>query len=319
MKKVLVIEPGYTEYSTELNSLKKFDVKIVVSPLNSSRDELFKLATDADAILVREAKVDAELISKLTNCKVIVRYGVGVDNIDLKTAKANGIIVANVPDYGSEDVAEHAFSLMLSAARRIPSRNNAVKNGIWGVGQAEPMYRLKNKVLGVVGFGRIAKCFVHKASGLDFKSILVYDPYLSDDEALKYNVKKCELKDIFTESDYVSLHLPLNDNTRQIIDHSLLSLMKNTSILINTSRGGLINEAHLYQALLRKDIFAAALDVFDKEPVDVNNPLLKLDNVIATDHTAWFTDESVIELQYKAAMEIHRVFDGQEPINWVNK
>lgn len=319
MKKVLVIEPGYAEYSTELNLLKSFNTEIVVSPLNSSKEKLFSIAVDADAILVREAKVDAELISKLTKCKVIVRYGVGVDNIDLNAAKSKGIMVANVPDYGSEDVAEHAFSLMLSAARRIPSRNNAVKNGAWGVGQAEPMYRLKNKILGVVGFGRIAKCFVNKARGLDFKSIFVYDPYLSIDDALKYNVTKCELKDVFTESDYISLHLPLNENTKHIIDQRLLSLMKKSSILINTSRGGLINEEHLYKKLSEGDIFAAALDVFDKEPVDIRNPLLSLDNVIATDHTAWFTNESVTELQYKAAMEIYRVFDGQKPINWINK
>lgn len=319
MKKVLIIEPGYAEYSNELNVLSKFDVKLMIAPLGIDRNSLFEKAKLADAILVREAKIDEELISNLSSCKVIVRYGVGVDNINLEAAKAKGIYVANVPDYGSEDVAEHAFALMLSAARRIPSRNKAVRNGVWGVGQAEPMFRLKNKVLGIVGFGRIARCLAHKASGLDFNSVLVYDPYLSHEEAEKYHVRKCELKDLFSESDYISLHLPLNNETRHIVGADLLKIMKKTAILINTGRGGLVDENALYDALANNKIFAAALDVFEKEPVNHDSPLLGLDNVITTDHTAWFTEESVIELQQKAAMEIARVFEGQQPKHWLNK
>lgn len=317
--KVVVIEPGYADYEHELAILDKFTKEMQVVPLGTPDAEVIAAVKDADAIMVREAKVNEALINSLEKCKVIVRYGVGVDNIDLAAAKKRGIYVANVPDYGSEDVAEHAVALMLSAARRIPSRNNDVKQGVWGVGQAEPMYRLKNKVMGIVGFGRIARCFAKKVSGFEFSNILVFDPLLTEAEAQQLNVKKCALEDIFTESDYISLHVPLTEQTRHMVDQSLLAKMKPNAILVNTGRGGLINEDHLHDALKEGKIFAAALDVFEKEPLDISMPLVSLKNVITTDHTGWFTEESVIDLHQKAAYEVLRVLEGNEPINWVNK
>ncbi|WP_439839410.1 C-terminal binding protein [Aeromonas caviae] len=319
MKKIVVIEPGYADYVHELAILEKYASQIEVVRLGTPSAEVITSVRDADAIMVREAKVDEAIISNLEKCKVIVRYGVGVDNIDLEAAKKKGIYVANVPDYGSEDVAEHAVALMLSAARRIPSRSNDVKAGVWGVGQAEPLFRVTNKVMGIVGFGRIARCFAKKVSGFEFSNILVFDPLLTETEANELNVKKCELEDLFSESDFISLHVPLNEKTRHMVDHHLLSKMKRTAILINTGRGGIINEDHLYEYLRDGKIFAAALDVFDKEPLDITLPMVKLNNVITTDHTAWFTEESVIELHQKAAYEVLRVLEGQEPKNWVNK
>ena len=183
MKKIVVIEPGYLNYSAEENILQDWDPQFVVVPANASLEEKLRQVSNADAIMVREATVSRPMIEAMQQCRVIVRYGVGVDNIDSQAAKEKGIYVANVPDYGSEDVAEHALALLLAATRRIATRNRDVRDGQWGIGQREPMFRLAGKILGVVGFGRISRCFVQKASGIGFKRILVVDPLLTDKQA----------------------------------------------------------------------------------------------------------------------------------------
>ncbi|KZK78140.1 D-3-phosphoglycerate dehydrogenase [Pseudovibrio sp. W64] len=318
MKKIVVIEPGYLSYEEEETVLQQYNAKIVALPIGTDRSKIETEIIDADAVLVREAQVDAELISLMKRCQIVVRYGVGVDNIDLKAAKDKGIYVANVPDYGSEDVAEHAVSLMLSATRRIPSRDQDVRSGRWGVGQAEPMVRMAGKTLGIVGFGRIARCFAQKTEGLGFSRTLVADPALSVEAALEAGVDLVSLQTLCAEADFISLHAPLNAKTRHMIDAEVLGKMKPNAVLVNTGRGGLVDEDALHDALKNKKIFAAAIDVFEQEPVRKDHPLLTLPNTICTDHTAWFTEESVVELQHKAAVEVLRVFDGEQPKNWVN-
>ncbi|MDV7105139.1 C-terminal binding protein [Vibrio sp. TH_r3] len=318
MKKVVVIEPGYLDYTEEAKVLNFFDPQFTVLKIGTPKNQILKEVKDADAIMVREAIVDAEIIDAAQKCKVIVRYGVGVDNIDLNHAKNNGIYVANVPDYGSEDVAEHAISLMVSATRRVVTRDRDVHNGKWGIGQAEPIPRMGGKVLGVVGFGRIARCFTQKASGLGFCSTLVFDPALTLEQAEEAGVTKVELDTLVQEADFISLHAPLNENTHHMINETLIRQMKPMAVLVNTSRGGLVDELALFDALNENRIHAAGIDVFETEPVPLENPLLTLQNAICTDHTAWFTEESVVELQHKGAKEVLRVFEGSEPASWVN-
>jgi D-3-phosphoglycerate dehydrogenase len=165
MKKIVVIEPGYLNYSAEESILQNWDPQFVVVPANASLEEKLRQVSNADAIMVREATVSRPMIEAMQQCRVIVRYGVGVDNIDSQAAREKGIYVANVPDYGSEDVAEHALALLLAATRRIATRNRDVRDGQWDIGQREPMFRLAGKILGVVGFGRISRCFVQKHQG----------------------------------------------------------------------------------------------------------------------------------------------------------
>jgi len=318
MKKIVVLEPGYEHYEEEKSVLAAFNPEFIVVPKSASQDERASALAEADALMLREAPLPQEYIALLDKCQAIVRYGVGVDNVDLAAAKAKGIYVANVPDYGSEDVAEHALALLLAAARRITSRNTQVHQGAWNLGQAEPMFRLSGKVLGIVGFGRIARCLATKASGIGFKTILVCDPLLSDSDAQAAGVEKVSLEQLCQHADFISLHVPLSPKTRHLIGVEQLALMKPTTVLVNTSRGGLIDEAALYQALVDKRLFAAGLDVFEQEPVSLDHPLLSLPNVICTDHTAWFTEESVTELQRKAAQEVLRIFEGNKPLNWVN-
>lgn len=318
MKKIVVIEPGYLNYSAEENILQDWDPQFVVVPANASLEEKLRQVSNADAIMVREATVSRPMIEAMQQCRVIVHYGVGVDNIDSQAAKEKGIYVANVPDYGSEDVAEHALALLLAATRRIATRNRDVRDGQWGIGQREPMFRLAGKILGVVGFGRISRCFVQKASGFGFKRILVVDPLLTDEQASQAGVTRVNLDTLCREADFISLHAPLTPDTHHLIGEAELAKMKPSAVLVNTSRGGLIDEQALINALLQKRIFAAGLDVFESEPLSAKSPLLQMDNTLCTDHTAWFTEESVVELQSKAAHEVRRAFEGEHPLNWVN-
>ncbi|HFM0502580.1 TPA: C-terminal binding protein, partial [Escherichia coli] len=298
--------------------LQDWDPQFVVVPANASLEEKLRQVSNADAIMVREATVSRPMIEAMQQCRVIVRYGVGVDNIDSQAAKEKGIYVANVPDYGSEDVAEHALALLLAATRRIATRNRDVRDGQWGIGQREPMFRLAGKILGVVGFGRISRCFVQKASGFGFKRILVVDPLLTDEQASQAGVTRVNLDTLCREADFISLHAPLTPDTHHLIGEAELAKMKPSAVLVNTSRGGLIDEQALINALLQKRIFAAGLDVFESEPLSAKSPLLQMDNTLCTDHTAWFTEESVVELQSKAAHEVRRAFEGEHPLNWVN-
>ncbi|HCO1225607.1 TPA: C-terminal binding protein, partial [Escherichia coli] len=305
-------------YSAEENILQDWDPQFVVVPANASLEEKLRQVSNADAIMVREATVSRPMIEAMQQCRVIVRYGVGVDNIDSQAAKEKGIYVANVPDYGSEDVAEHALALLLAATRRIATRNRDVRDGQWGIGQREPMFRLAGKILGVVGFGRISRCFVQKASGIGFKRILVVDPLLTDKQASQAGVTRVNLDTLCREADFISLHAPLTPDTHHLIGEAELAKMKPSAVLVNTSRGGLIDEQALINALLQQRIFAAGLDVFESEPLSAKSPLLQMDNTLCTDHTAWFTEESVVELQSKAAHEVRRAFEGEHPLNWVN-
>ncbi|EBA5557206.1 C-terminal binding protein [Salmonella enterica] len=318
MKKIVVIEPGYLNYSAEESILQNWDPQFVVVPAKASLEEKLRQVSNADAIMVREATVSRPMIEAMQQCRVIVRYGVGVDNIDSQAAKEKGIYVANVPDYGSEDVAEHALALLLAATRRIATRNRDVRDGQWGIGQREPMFRLAGKILGVVGFGRISRCFVQKASGIGFKRILVVDPLLTDELASQAGVTRVNLDTLCREADFISLHAPLTPDTHHLIGEAELAKMKPSAVLINTSRGGLIDEQALINALLQQRIFAAGLDVFESEPLSAKSPLLQMENTLCTDHTAWFTEESVVELQSKAAHEVRRAFEGEHPLNWVN-
>lgn len=319
MKKIVVIEPGYRDYEEEKQGLAEFDPVFEIVKLGSTKEQVLAAVKDADAIMVREAVVDKDVIDAAEKCKAVVRYGVGVDNIDLAYAKSKNIKVANVPDYGSEDVAEHALALLMGATRRIVTRDEDVRNGKWGIGQDEPIPRIFGKNLGVLGFGRIAKCFITKAKGLGFKNIFVLDPVLTEEIAKENGIIKADLDTICRESDFISVHVPLLPSTRHMIDASKIALMKKMAVIVNAGRGGIIDERALAQALKEHRIFAAGIDTFEKEPVDTENELLKLKNTVVSDHNAWYTQESVIELQSKGAREVLRVLKGEDPLHWVNK
>lgn len=315
---IAILEPGYAAYDTEASVLAKQDVQIAtVAPETEAVPALQTL--DPVAILVRERTVDAAVIGACPNLKVVVRYGVGVDNIDLDYARTRGIYVANVPDYGAEtEVSEHALALYLAVQRRIPARDAEVRQGQWGIGQAALIPSRENATLGLIGCGKIGLKAAHKFRALGFSSVLVFDPYLPDAAASAADVRKVELADLCQTSDVISLHAPLTNETRHILDADHIALMKPTSVVINVSRGGLVDEAALAEALTEGRIFGAGIDVFEQEPINPDNPLLHSPNTIVSDHAAWYSERSVAVLQRNAAKEITRVLNGAQPRSWKN-
>ncbi len=314
---VAVLEPGYRDYEIERSILAEADAELV--PVPPERDTAASLSElDPVAILVREREVSAAHLAAAGKLKAIVRYGVGVDNIDLEAARRRRIYVANVPDYGADEVSDHALALYLAVARRIVSRDRQVREGQWNLGQAEPIHPARGATLGIVGFGRIARRALEKFRVLGFARVLVADPGLTAEEAAGHGVDLADLDRLCEEADAITLHLPLTAANRNLIDGRRLGLMKSNCVLINTARGGLIDEEALAAALRAGRLFGAGLDVFANEPPNSGDPLFACSNLVVTDHMAWYSESSVAELQRKAAEEVQRVLRGEPPRAWVN-
>lgn len=315
---IAVLEPGYRDYATERETLSAHNPTIV--PVGIDEDAASSLKSlDPIAILVRERPVTKSELSSCPNLKVIVRYGVGVDNIDLALASERSVFVANVPDYGAEnEVSEHALALYLAVQRRLPARDREVRQGNWGIGQKASIPNRENAVLGLIGCGKIGLETARKFRAMRFVEVLGYDPYLDDEIAVANGITKTDLQNLCARADVVSLHTPYTRETHHILDRSLLGLMKPNSIVINVSRGGLIDETALAEFLNTGRIFGAGIDVFEQEPLDKKHPLLSSPNTVLTDHTAWYSERTVGILQCSAAAEVARVLSGKPPLNWVN-
>lgn len=316
---IAVLEPGYAAYETERSVLDACGVSVEAVGAEAATVPALQ-DLDPVAILVRERDVNAAVIDACPNLKVIVRYGVGVDNVDLDHARSRGIYVANVPDYGAEiEVSEQAIALYLAVQRRIVSRDQEVRSGKWDVGQAAMIPGRHGATLGLIGCGKIGLRATEKFKALGFGKVLVFDPYLSADVAKAAGVELVELDALCTTADVVSLHAPLTPETRHILNAERIAMMKPTSIVVNVSRGGLIDEDALAAALNEGRLYGAGIDVFEQEPIARDNPLLSSPNTIISDHAAWYSERSVAVLQRNAAEEVGRVLNGDPPKSWVNK
>ncbi len=298
---VAVLEPGYADYRAEEKILGGLNTRIV--PVKEQADAASSLRDlDPVAVMVRERAITSSEIEVCPNLKSSVRYGVGVDNIDLETARDRGVYVANVPDYGAEhEVSEHAVALYLAVQRRIPTRDRLVRDGQWGIGQNAMIPNRQNAVLGLIGCGRIGLFAARKFRALGFETVLVFDPFLDPEEARKADLTLVDLDTLCQQADVISLHAPLTPETRHILDARRIALMKPTSILVNVSRGGLVDEHALARALQDEKLFGAGVDVFETEPLEQENPLLDTPNTVLSDHTAWYSERSVSVLQNNAA------------------
>lgn len=316
-----ITEPGYASHQVEADILRPIGAEVRIIRWERDRARLLPQLPDLDVIMVREIPLlDAEALDALKRARGIVRYGVGVDNIDLEAAKARGIKVANVPDYGAEiEVSDHAAALTLALVRRIVTRDAAVRAGKWNIGQAEPIDRIAGSTLGLIGFGKIARAYLEKMRVFGIGEVLVYDPFISDEFAAQFKVRKVEADEIFRQARIISLHAPATAETRNIIDARALSLMNAKTCLVNTSRGGLVDTAALATALRERRIFGAALDVQDIEPMVADSPLRDLDNVILTDHMGWYSEASVRSIQEKAAQAAYEMLTVGTPTHWVNR
>jgi len=317
--KVVVIEPGYTDYGAERAVLAPFNAEVQAIDWDGDAAAITAAVADANAVLVRESPISAAVIDAMQDCKIIVRYGVGTDNIDVKAAQRRGIPVANVPTYGIDSVSDHAVALMLAVNRRIVTRDREVREGQWGIGQKQIVLPLRGTTLGLFGFGRIAHRAHEKFKAFGFARTMVVDPSLSAEEAEEADVVRTDFETLCRESDVISLHAPLIDATRHIFNEAAFALMKPTAILVNVGRGPLVDEAALVAALRENRIFGAGLDVFEQEPPGPDHPLMALNNAVLSDHAAWYSDASVAELQTKAAEQIALVFRGERPTAWVNR
>lgn len=282
-----------------------------------SEEEIIALAHDADAILNCYAKMTARVIEGLKRCRIIARYGIGVDNVDLAAATKAGILVTNVPDYCIDEVSDHALALLLALARHIAAADRAVKSGAWNVVAHAGIRRLRGQTLGLLGFGKIAKALALKAQPLGMK-VLVCDPYLDAAVIAHHGAEAVSFDKLLAEADAVSIHVPLSPETRNLIGQRELARMKPTAFLINTSRGGIVDEQALAVALKENRLGGAALDVLSVEPPPPDHPLRQAPNIILTPHLAFYSKESVIELQTKAAEEVARALKGEPPRSPVN-
>jgi D-3-phosphoglycerate dehydrogenase len=282
-----------------------------------SEEEIIALAQDADAVLNCYAKMTDRVIEQLKRCRIIARYGIGVDNVDLAAASRARILVTNVPDYCIDEVSDHALALLLALARRITVADGTVKAGAWDVVAHAGIRRLRGQTMGLLGFGKIAKALGSKVQPLGMK-VLVYDPYLEPALITRYGAEAVDLGRLLAEADAISIHVPLSPETRKIIGQRELAQMKPTAFLINTSRGGIVDEEALAVALTAKRLGGAALDVLSVEPPPADHPLRQAPNIILTPHLAFYSRESVIELQTKAAEEVARALKGEPPRSPVN-
>jgi len=289
----------------------------VVSLQARSEVDLLDAVTDADALLVCYAPVTDRVIRRMTRCRIIARYGIGVDNVDLGAATAKGIVVTNVPDYCVDEVSDHALALLLACARRIPALAGRVRGGRWNARDAAPMHRLRGQTLGLVGFGKIPRRLADKARALGLE-VIAFDPYVAGDEMEARGVQKTSLPGLLARSDFVSVHAPLAPETQGMIAEAQLRAMKRSAYLINTARGPLVLESALLRALEEEWIAGAALDVLQHEPPAADHPLQRFANVILTPHVAFYSEESVQELQRKAAEEVVRALSGRPPRSPVN-
>ncbi len=315
---VLVLEPGYADYTSERQILAGQNAELIIVGKDEDPTPLFE-AKKVVAIMVRERRVTGAMMAAAKDLKLVQRYGVGVDNVDLEAATASGIYVANIPDYGAEhEVSDQAVALYLAVARRVVSRDRDIRHGAWNVGQREIIHGHRGETLGLVGFGRIARATAHKFRALGFDEILVSDPVLTAEEAEDLNVERSDLDTLFRSSQVISLHAPLTAETHHIANASRIAAMRSDAILINVSRGGLVDEAALADALSEGRIRGAGIDVLEQEPPQDSTLLLYTPNTVLSDHLGWYSEQSVKKLQTHGAEEVVRVLSGHPPRHWVN-
>ncbi|MPZ51207.1 MAG: C-terminal binding protein [Acidimicrobiia bacterium] len=291
--------------------LAEIDADLIVA--EGDVNEVLEVAHDADAILNTYLPWDTDSLDQLEKCRIIARYGIGFDNVDIDAARDAGIVVTNVPDYSVEEVAAHTLALILAAVRKIPWANDAVRQGRWAVDEFRPIRRISELTIGLVGFGRIGSRLAETLStiGID---VIVHDPYLNAGDGIPPLV---ELEELLSQADIISMHAPLTEETRGVIDEEAVSMMKDSAILVNTSRGPLVDLAAVTNALSSGNLAAAALDVFDQEPLDVSR-IEGVPNLIATPHMAYYSEEALTESQRKATTQVIKVLSGGDADYRVN-
>jgi len=288
-----------------------------------SEDDVIDVARDAHAIIAQYAHVGARAINAFTRCRVIARYGTGVDIVDVSAATRHNILVTNVPnDWCENEVADHAVALLLSLARKLRNYDQATRAGVWRWQSGQPIYRLRGSILGLLSFGAIARAIARRSSGFGML-IIAHDPYMAAADIAAHGATSVSFDELIEQADYLVIQAPLTSETRHLINEAQLRRMKPSAFLINTARGPIVNDDALYRALKEGWIAGAGLDDIEEEPAKIldwkpTNPLFGLENVIITPHAAYYSEESIGTVRDFAAHEVVRVLTGQSPLSPVN-
>lgn len=315
--RAVITDADYPDVAQERAILEAVGAELVREHL-TAEDDLIRGLANADVVLNQFSQITARVIDSLDRCRGIVRYGVGYDTVDVAAATRRGISVCNVPDYGTDEVSDHAITLLLAISRKLLTLARGVQEGAWSVEPAKPVGRLRGRTLGIVGLGRIGAMTAAKAQAFGIR-VIAHDPLRPMHYFAERNVGRATLEELLQTADYVSLHAPLSAETRHLIDERALGLMKPTAFLVNTARGGLVDGAALARALRSGRIAGAALDVTEQEPIPRDSLLLGLENCILTPHAAWYSDESAAALQRLAGEEAARLVLGEAPRCPVNQ
>lgn len=323
VKKIYITDCDHIAFTEEKKVCEDNGFEFVKLQLESgSEDAAAEALKDAVAVGNQYLKFTDSLMDKLPNLKCIVRYGVGVDNIDIPAATKHGIAVCNVPDYGSNEVASHAFAMMMALTRKLKMMDRSVENGAWNYELSIPILRYSELTVGVIGYGRIGRAFAKMAHDFGCKVAafdVLFPPTLSEAEREKYGIPEwttlMSMEDMFKTCNVISLHAPLTKESGGCVSAKQLQTMRKDAYLINVARGGLVNEADLYDALKNGVIAGAAIDTWQQEPTAKDNPLIGLDNFIATPHMAWYSEQASSDLKRKLAEECARYLNG-EPLKY---
>mgnify|MGYP000972407067 CR=1 FL=1 len=314
MDKIVVVQPIHSQGMKILSEAGE-----VIIPQNTSYHEISKVGRDAKALVVRLTNVSAELMDALPSLKVIGRNGVGVDNIDVKAASARKIMVVNTPGTNSNSVAEYVISAFMFLMKRLGSLDAHIRQGDWLYRDKCRGFDVEGKTIGIVGMGLIGSKLLKKCkTGLGMRT-LVYDPYLSAEQIQQSGAEACASLDLLLrQSDVVSIHVPLSQTTRGLFNKEVLSLMKKGAILVNASRGGIVDEEALVSLLQSGYLGGAALDVFEKEPPEIKSPIWECPNLLATPHISGMTEDAVISTAEAMCRDVAAVLRGDKPTNLYN-
>jgi D-3-phosphoglycerate dehydrogenase len=309
--KVLIVYAGHKDVDDERKVLEAYGATVIAA-LNPDSPDAEANYADCDALMVTIQPVSAELMDRMPKCKIICRIGTGLDAIDIPAATERGIWVTNVPDYSIDEVSSHAMAFTLALARNLFRHRAMSQTGTWRYETERPIARIAGQTMGILGIGRIGGASARKAQGLGF-NVIAHDPYVSDERFAELGVRKVDFDTLLAESDFITLHVPLNDGTRKIIDAAALAKMKPTAFLVNTARGEVVDIPALVDAVRNNVIAGAGIDVLDVEPPPPDYPILHEESILVTPHIGWASTESGHDVRIRGAEDVVLVFQGKAP------
>lgn len=319
---VVITDFDFGDINVEREILEAAGARVVALQAKSEKD-LFEVAPSCAAMINQYARIGKDTITRMQKCEVIARYGVGVDIVDVDAATARGILVTNVQDYCTEEVADHAIALWLALARKLPDYDRATHAGIWKWQSGEPVYRLRGRTMGIVSYGKIGQAIGARARAFGVK-LIAYDPFLPKNVSAALGIELVSKADLLSRSDYVLMQAPMTSDTRHFLSDAEFAAMKPGAILVNTGRGPTVDNQALYRALTDGHLAAAGLDDPEEEPAKranwtpADNPIFTLPNVLITPHAAYYSEESIRAARVTAATQVAKVLTGQKPDYLVN-